>query len=146
MDKKLRLRRGMEQKQTKMNPRIRLKGEEEIEPVKMHTVGTQTVDIEGTNQSGFTVNKYTVVQQGDTVTFSNATTGPVMIQFQVRTMFNRDGMELGAAGTPESQQEAQVSKTAPIGMFCFAVFCLAGPKFAVANSEPIIIINPKDDR
>lgn len=146
MDKKLRLRRGLEQKHIKMNPRLRLTREEEMKGMKTQEVVTQTVEILGTQEGGFTVNKYTVVKQCDLVSFSNGTEGEVIIQFQMPTLFQRDTLELGPAGTPNAQQELSVSETAPIGTFCFSAFCLAGRKFAVANSTPIIIINPKDDR
>ncbi len=146
VDRKLRLRRGVEQHNSKFNPRFRLKGEEEKTSMQEPVVLTRTVEISGNETAGYRINKYTRTMPGDTVGFSNTTAGKVSIQFPVHEIFGQGSLELEAAGVPGSDKSLTVMADAAIGNYSYSAFCHKGGKFAVGGSMPIIIINPKDDR
>ena len=146
MDWRLRFRKGIEDSRMNRNPRFRPKGEQEAGVTNAKAVLTRVVQIKGTKDSGYTVNKYTRVMPDDGVEFSNSTTGDVTIQFPLEEIFGRSSLVLAKAGVPGADQTLTVASNAPLGNHAYAAFCHEGGQFAVGGSMPIIIINPKDDR
>jgi hypothetical protein len=130
--------------QAKTNPRFRLTGEEEVGAMQYTEVLTRAVAIRGDKITGYTVPKYTRVMPDDVVSFTNTTSGKVSIQFPSDEIFAFDTIDLAPQGEPGAIRELKVQAGAPIGTHGYSVFCQEGRQFAVGNSMPIIIVNPKD--
>ena len=90
---------------------------------------------------GYVVPGCTIAKRGSSVTFVNATSGPVRIQFFNNKLFRRDGIGLPGPSKGRSLPSLRlaVNSKAPCGLYPYAVFCHAGPQFAVGHSMPIII-------
>ena len=91
---------------------------------------------------GFVVPACTIAKGGSVVTFVNGTTGAVQVQFFNSKLFGQSGLRLPAPSKRRATSPSRKLKVRPhasVGIYPYAVFCFAGPKFAVGNSMPIII-------
>lgn len=145
MDTKLTLVNGEEQTVTVDTNRIRGLISDDVVPKRPPDPPT-VVEIHYIENSGFTISKYAPVRRCGMIIFENYTHGKVSIQFPAHGVLGGDVLELMAVSEAGSSKKIVVDENAPVGEHIYSAFCHQGMQFAVGNSMPIIIINPKDER